>query len=339
MIEELKEIELELSSLCNAKCPGCRRTIMDNRGEAYPKLNIDTDKLLEQFEEYDLSGLTLKICGVLGDPILHPKLYEITDWLIDRNARVKISTNGSLYDDDYWHKLGLLSKNSSSLYTNFAVDGLFDTNKVYRVNTNYETIENNMRAYRNAGGEGAWVFIEFDHNSHQIEQARKLAESIGLEFYVKRAAKNDIFDWFQEKGFSLKKKPSDSSKTAKPHDEKDSFEKIIKNDDYIYDSNTIHCKFIHGKEAYIAANGTVWPCCYLWDEFVKGKTILHDHIELISTNKNWNSIYHYSLNDILKSEFYEQLSDIWFKNNQFFQKRCFSSCGKNGKLRNSVSRS
>ena len=41
-----KIFEIELSSLCNAKCSGCMRTMLDNKGVDYFKGNISYEILL-----------------------------------------------------------------------------------------------------------------------------------------------------------------------------------------------------------------------------------------------------------------------------------------------------
>ena len=70
-------IEIELSSLCNAKCSGCMRTILDNQGKYYYKGNLLLDDIIDWFEPLDISNTKIKMCGVLGDPMINPELYEI----------------------------------------------------------------------------------------------------------------------------------------------------------------------------------------------------------------------------------------------------------------------
>ena len=70
-------IEIELSSLCNAKCSACMRTILDKRGKYYYKGNLPLDDIMDWFEPLDISNTKIKMCGVLGDPMINPELYEI----------------------------------------------------------------------------------------------------------------------------------------------------------------------------------------------------------------------------------------------------------------------
>ena len=64
-----KIFEIELSSLCNAKCSGCMRTMLDNKGVDYFKGNISYEQITSWFLLEKLSDSKIKFCGVLGDPI------------------------------------------------------------------------------------------------------------------------------------------------------------------------------------------------------------------------------------------------------------------------------
>ena len=64
-------IEFELSSLCNARCSGCQRTMMDNRGQYYFKGNISMHQMNDWFDEVDLKNARIKLCGVLGLSLIH----------------------------------------------------------------------------------------------------------------------------------------------------------------------------------------------------------------------------------------------------------------------------
>ena len=52
----------------------------------------------------------------------------------------------------------------------FNIDGLQDTNHVYRKNTNFEKIIDNASAYIRMGGIAEWNYIVFKHNQHQIDK-------------------------------------------------------------------------------------------------------------------------------------------------------------------------
>ena len=89
----------------------------------------------------------------------------------------------------FWANLGYISKINSTKYrqgltVKFAVDGLEDTNHLYRRKVNWGKVWANMTAYSQAGGFGIWNFIIFKHNEHQIDQALKKAKELNLPPHI-----------------------------------------------------------------------------------------------------------------------------------------------------------
>ena len=68
-------------------------------------------------------------------------------------------------------------------YVRFGIDGLEDTNHLYRRNVRWPTLMRNVRAFVEAGGNAEWDFIEFRQNQHQVEQARMLADELGFSMF------------------------------------------------------------------------------------------------------------------------------------------------------------
>ena len=68
----------------------------------------------------------------------------------------------------------------------FSVDGLADTNHIYRQGVVWDNVESNMRAFIDAGGRARWDFLIFEHNQHQVEEAEALANKWGCEKFMKK---------------------------------------------------------------------------------------------------------------------------------------------------------
>ena len=62
----------------------------------------------------------------------------------------------------------------------FSIDGLADTNKLYRIGINHERVMANAKAFIEAGGKARWKMIVFKHNEHQIDEAKQLAKDMGF---------------------------------------------------------------------------------------------------------------------------------------------------------------
>lgn len=214
-IDNIHKIELEITSDCNAACPGCARTqnldILD-----IDSFGVADIKRLFPNERY-IKDKQFKFCGVLGDPALNKECVDMVEYLSTQGGFCQLSTNGAYQTADWWRKLGELSKQTKNVEVNFCVDGHKETNHIYRVNTNWKVLDRNMQAY-SEGGEGlakaTWIFIVFDHNEYELEAARQHAKDLNFSFATRTGMRNSYHDWVAE----IKKK--DKEKKALVTEEK-----------------------------------------------------------------------------------------------------------------------
>ena len=128
----------------------------------------------------------VSFCGNVDDPTMHPRLFEMIEHVITINSTVRadVSTNGSTRTSKYYSELGTISaKYSERVRVIFAIDGLEDTNHLYRINSNWKKIEGNWKAFIAAGGYAIWQYVVFDHNKHQVEQAKALQKAEGFKVF------------------------------------------------------------------------------------------------------------------------------------------------------------
>jgi len=138
---------------------------------------------LEHVEKIAASGFShISLSGNFGDPIYHRKFHELIGILNQYGKGYSVTTNGSRRNTDWWAKTISLLQSNPNAGIRFSVDGLEDTNHIYRVNSKWGDIELAMRGCADAGIHTIWKFIVFKHNQHQIEEARALATSWGVEF-------------------------------------------------------------------------------------------------------------------------------------------------------------
>ena len=188
--DEITTVHLEVTERCNASCPQCARNI--NGGEVNPQLHdaelslADVKNILEP--EFIKQLKRLYMCGNYGDPISAKDTLEIFEYIRSHNAKMQLSfhTNASAKTPEWWNKLpAAMGKNH---YVVFSLDGLEDTNHLYRQGTVWSKIIANAQAFIAAGGRARWDFIVFGHNEHQVEEARALAGSMGFEkFNIKKS--------------------------------------------------------------------------------------------------------------------------------------------------------
>ena len=182
-LSQIHKLQLEITSQCNARCPHCPRYTPD--GDLNPTLELSEwnfDKVSKNLQIRDLINLQNVIVeGDKGDPLMHTRISDIIEYFVlgAPRARVRVITNGSIRNHQWWQNLG--AKKFDNLQITFSIDGLEDTNHFYRVGLNFKKIIANAEAYINSGGRAKWKCIVFNHNQHQIPQITKLAESMGFE--------------------------------------------------------------------------------------------------------------------------------------------------------------
>jgi sulfatase maturation enzyme AslB (radical SAM superfamily) len=129
------------------------------------------------FSESFLQQLdNILINGNYGDFVTARDGVAIVEYFKTANPKlnITISTNASAMPH-IWQRLGELS-----VTVKFRLDGLADTHKLYRQNTNWDAIIANAGNFIKAGGTAIWTMIRFDHNKHQIDQCRQLSKQLGF---------------------------------------------------------------------------------------------------------------------------------------------------------------
>jgi len=193
--KQLDQLHIELTNACNAACPMCVR-FHNSSPLTRPDLTI-TQITLEQFKKWLPPEIIKKcklilFCGVHGDPCTARDFLEICEY-IDKSSsstRVEFNTNGGMRNPEWWTKVGqLFAKNKDKDWTAvFSIDGLKDTNQIYRRNVKWRVLEQNVRAYTKQGGKSYWDFLVFRHNEHQIDKAKKLSKKWGITNFTPKKA-------------------------------------------------------------------------------------------------------------------------------------------------------
>lgn len=297
-LDRIDNIEIELTTLCNARCPMCSRQV---EGTTEPDtslpihhITIEQAKRLASF----IPRVELILSGNFGDPIANPDVFEILTILSPRVIKMRLDTNASLRTPDFWQKLAKID----NLEVIFSIDGLSDTNHIYRVNTNYDKIIENATAFIGAGGYAEWKFIAFKHNEHQIEQARKLSIDMGFKRFASIHSKRWLGEPVIIDGIELA--PS-SDATVHSFKSNNIF------------SGEIECKSQKQRILFISADFKLLPCCFFNVDRVKYKDRFYDY---------WKYEYDlekYTIEELLNTDYYKNLLPASFKNDS-----CYHLCKK-----------
>lgn len=341
-IENYQTLEIELTSHCNVRCPGCSRT---KDGETHPGLSLDTisyEKFIERVPPHVLKGKFITYCGSFGEPLMHKDFLKIAKYSIDCGAKVSLDTNASLRTTDWWRELGSLS---DKIYVRFSVDGHRETNHLYRVRAKFDKILENMKAYSEAGGSGEWKYIIFQHNEHEVEIAKNEAEKLGFEFSTQRNRRVPDKSWPTYKEIETKTKVNEKRKILieKKQDfvQSDLIEIMQQKTPTPRKKKKIVCWMLDNVGLFLGSDGKVWPCCFFYSTY-KEYTFLpvdiqQSMIKEKDTGKylhyldeyygeNWNNIYHKTWEQILDNNFYKKYLLDSLKNNPF--NACTHNCTK-----------
>lgn len=272
--KDIKSIHLEVTQNCQANCPMCDRN-MNGQG-INPHINLSELTLKDCkliFEPSFIAQLdTMYMCGNLGDPIIARDTLEIFKYFREHNPNIWLSmnTNGGARDQTWWTELASVFGQKGTVI--FSVDGLVNTNHIYRQGVKWLAVENNMQSFIAAGGRARWDFLIFEHNQHQVEEAEALAIKWGCEKFIKKktgrfitqdSKKKETHQAVNRKGEKSTelKKPIEKYQNSALRKQDTILNKYHSMDNY-YDSVPIRCKVKEKKEIYISAEGLILPCCW-----------------------------------------------------------------------------
>lgn len=356
----IDEYQIEITTYCNAACPQCPRNNNGSGVNPYLKLTHLPKQIIDKSFPQDLCQRLRQVffCGSYGDAIMHPDFLDIL-----RDFRSKsptlwlyLHTNGGAHNPEYWQQMaGIIGKHGQ---VDFNIDGLEDTNSLYRRNTDFKKIIANANAFIKAGGRAVWNYIVFEHNQHQVDHARALSQQLKFADFKYRATgrflNHRTMDTFSQWPVLSKQKQTEYvlSPTTLTKYKNRSIEflpqlKSQYKDMKDYFANTeICCDSLSGNKVAINASGLVLPCNMLnhnlTDARFKDQSVLpcsHDLSTVNGKNQvqefvdrygqdNLN-IHHRSLEQIFANKFWADLVQSWQYNT--FPERmfeCAMTCGK-----------
>ena len=356
----LKEIEIGISGRCNAGCVDCERwSIIDNNklfvNKNNPALNkiIDRKTLYETFKQAKKLEQVLMI-GTTGDPLSHPEHDLVCQDLVSLYPKIKIimHTNGSLGKPEVWQNIAKIK----NVTVEFAIDGLEETNHIYRRNVKWESVMKNVKLFIAEGGKAEWKYVAFPHNRYQIPRARKMAEDLGFQNFnlVSRHSPTGWMDkLILQQSKNKNPKIPHQGKTKVTVDYKDklqqNLDKFIEQGGFIepecasnYYISQKPNQFLKNNtttKIFIEADGSVWPCCFIAVlEFYSNNLISsywQDKRKALDEKygANWNNLYHRSLDDILKTEIFppyitKEFNNLEDANSENINPACIINCGK-----------
>ena len=237
-MRRIKVLHIEPTDVCQAACPLCsRETDLNFRKDL--KHHLRLEHIQSHFSDRVITGLDkMFMCGDYGDPAAGYYTMDIYNYFRKINPTITLgmNSNGAIQSTFWWHGLGQLFTQPLD-YCVFSIDGLEDTNSIYRKNVNWEKLMSNAQAFIAAGGSAHWDMLVYKHNQHQVDACEQLARDMGFKWFRAKVSKRTFTDRLEAPiGWQI---PTTTVTGA------------------------INCRALEEKSMYIDAQGRVSPCCWI----------------------------------------------------------------------------
>jgi MoaA/NifB/PqqE/SkfB family radical SAM enzyme len=185
MIDQTKDkLEIELTSKCVIQCPACSRMFDIENKSIWDAGHLDKELLFNIADTTNFWKYTF--CGCYGDAIYHPDFLEICNYFIKKRKYIQVHTNGSAKPEKFWQAAAEQDWKGSDF--TFSIDGLEDTNHIYRINSKWKQIMTGVKYMTSIPKERRprleWKMIIFKYNEHQVNTARQMARDLGFDMFT-----------------------------------------------------------------------------------------------------------------------------------------------------------
>lgn len=295
---------IEPTSKCTLECPLCDRTWFY---ETFKKRDLHEINI-EHLVDFVGVNADILMCGNNGDPIYHSRFHELCKRLKNNNCKITITTNGSAKTKVWWKKLNnILDKDD---HITFAIDGLEDTNHIYRKNAKWRSIMDAIEVFSERECRLHWKYIVFKHNQHQIKDAKELSSRLKFDYF--RLEHSDR--WLGNKNMMPDREFVDEYYQQQ--------QKVLIDPSFKTDMAP-RCVVDNkpSRDLYIDAEGDFYPCCWMG-------TYRYKYKSLFSPRQNKFNIAKYTLDGILNDTY---VKDFFESTKQFTSAHncCKIQCGKN----------
>ena len=324
-IDEIETIQIDITTLCNALCVHCPRTtksMVDNQltlsiNPSVPLVSIDQDAIASIINDDQLVSLkSIVFVPSYGDPLMVTDFLKIVQQIKNKDLKIVVHTNGSIRSPQFFKQLANILTDKDVVI--FSIDGLEDTNHLYRKGVKWDKVISNAKAFNQAGGKSVWKAIKFKHNEHQFEEMERLSNEMGFNSF--RFA-NNLGPELTDEEISCTN--ITQTQLSSP----------IGSVEYLETPPEIptECPWEINKQIFIDINLVVWPCCYFGNSIFANKKEKRGTIERLHNlyGTTFNSLKHNLLSDILDHEFFQELSESGFRS-----PICYDTCVKRKDLIN-----
>lgn len=251
---DIVEIEIDLTGVCNLRCPLCTRNF--KHAESMIKANSRPLKdIIAQFDSFPNLEI-LYVAGLISEPTLYKEFHDFCRYLVKRNIRIELFTNGSTHNHEWWAELGTIMSAQDRVY--FTICGSTqELHEKYRVGSSLKQVLDNHQSFisTNKLGVDQIQHILFRYNREDFDSpamkeiigrfsGAKLVETEGrrsINEYIKNFDKENIRPEDERERtinslFNIRPRPDDGKKYE------------------------IKCESLRDKKVYVDQFGRISPC-------------------------------------------------------------------------------
>jgi len=339
-VYNVKRLHIELTDKCQAACPMCARNHNGYSTRPFIKnIEVSITNFKQWFPPEFLKTLThFYSSGNYGDPAFATDCFDIYKYVRESSPDVYLSmhTNGSLRKPDWWAEFARTIGHGE---VTFAVDGFKGKHELYRRNTDFDKVIENMQAFISAGGRAKVNSLVFAHNENEQEELKQFLLDMGvLEVTFKHTNRFysvvnfPVYDNNNKLVYNLQ--PSKQTPTTTP------LEELLNSGvrQAIVDKATIHPKCLDHNEIFVDCRGNLFPCSYLGSDYVEEPlteiTVINSlrNISIAVTKQHLEKLTVPNLNTMpitqaLNDQLWNNMDSMWTGKNKCLT--CVNTCSKN----------
>lgn len=175
---------VDVTNICNLRCPLCP-TGQDRKEYPIGKMEFRTFKKI--VDELGIGLYEISI-GDWGEPFLNDDVYKMVEYAHKANIKVSIFTNLNMLDGKMAQEI--ISSGIDYLYV--SIDGVSqDSYEKYRKNGKFDKAISNIKLvlstkekYKQNTPTIVWQFLVTKYNETEIDKAREIAKSLGIDFLL-----------------------------------------------------------------------------------------------------------------------------------------------------------
>ena len=273
LVSNIKTVHIELTDKCQAQCPMCARNY--HGGKTRPFIR-NGDISIDQFKEWFPKNFIAQLdnfysCGNYGDPAFASDCLEIYSYVRECNptVRLAIHTNGGMRNPTWWKKLA-----QYNIEVIFAVDGFKGKHELYRKNTNFDKVIENLKAFVDAGGNARVDSLVFAHNEYDVDELEQYLLDIGVKsvnfvsttrFY--EMTEYEVHDNQGNIEYTISPAQTDRFKRTPNKSLIRLVDPDIRNK--AIESSVIDPKCVTEQGIYVDPYGNIFPCCWLGGDYLE----------------------------------------------------------------------